>query len=121
MSDATTPAQPASPLPANPATVSQPAGAGLDRAAFFSALGNPLRWQMVKMLADGSALSASQFASALKRDFDGVSKHLRILREAGVLAWRAGEDRRLALYHIPEAARRVDGALDYGFCVIRAE
>ncbi len=86
---------------------------------FFAALGNPLRWEMVKLLATGSAMSATAMAEALHRDFDGVSKHLHILRNAGVLSWRAGEDRRQALYFIPEANRRLDGALDYGSCVIR--
>ncbi len=73
------------------------------------------------MLAGGRALSASQVAAAVQRDFDGVSKHLRILRKARVLASRSAEDRRTELYFIPEANRRADGALDYGFCVVRVE
>ena len=52
-------------------------------------------------------------------DDDGVSKHLRVMRAAGVLASKRGEDRRLELYHIPESIRRVDGVVDLGFCAIR--
>jgi predicted transcriptional regulator len=71
------------------------------------------------MLAGGQALSASQVASALKRDFDGVSKHLRLLRAAGVVASRPGEDQRFELYYIPAAYRPQPGVVDYGFCLLR--
>ena len=71
------------------------------------------------MLAEGRGLSASQVAARVKRDFDGVSKHLRLMREAGVLTSMRGEDRRLELYHIPESILRADGVVDLGFCAIR--
>ena len=91
----------------------------IDPATAFAALGNPLRWSILKMLADGRGLSASQVATAVKRDFDGVSKHLRIMRAAGVLASKRGEDRRLELYYIPDSILRADGVIDLGFCAIR--
>ena len=104
-----------------PVATAVPAAGGkvLDPAKAFAALGNPLRWSIYQMLADGRALSASQVAAVVKRDFDGVSKHLRVMRAAGVLASKRGEDRRLELYHIPDAIRRADGVADLGFCVIR--
>ncbi|MBE7496240.1 MAG: winged helix-turn-helix transcriptional regulator [Verrucomicrobiaceae bacterium] len=92
---------------------------GLDPAKAFAALGNPLRWSIYQMLADGRAMSASEVAAVVKRDFDGVSKHLRLMRAAGVLVSKRGEDRRLELYYIPETIRRADGVADLGFCVIR--
>jgi len=101
------------------ATPTATVGKGIDPAEAFAALGNPLRWSIYQMLADGRALSASQVAAVVKRDFDGVSKHLRVMRAAGVLASKRGEDRRLELYHIPETIRRADGVADLGFCVIR--
>lgn len=94
-------------------------GKGLAPAKAFAALGNPLRWSICQMLADGRAMSASQVAAVVKRDFDGVSKHLRVMRAAGVLASKRGEDRRLELYHIPQALLRADGVVDLGFCAIR--
>jgi predicted transcriptional regulator len=48
-----------------------------------------------------------------------VSKHLRLLREAGLLEWRAGQDRRLLFFSMPEAYRRVPGVLDFGVCTVR--
>lgn len=91
----------------------------MDPAKAFAALGNPLRWRIYQMLADGRAMSASEVAAVVKRDFDGVSKHLRLMRAAGVLASKRGEDRRVELYHIPESIRRADGVADLGFCAIR--
>ncbi len=78
-----------------------------------------MRWELVKIMATGKALSASEAAKAVGRDFDGVSKHLRILRRARVVASRRAEDGRLKLYFIPEENRRMDGVLDYGFCAIK--
>ncbi len=67
------------------------------------------------MLADGRAMSATDVAGILKRDFDGISKHLRILRAAGVVRSRPGEDRRVAAFEIAEANRPEPGVLVYGF------
>ena len=84
---------------------------------FFAALGNPMRWQVVQMLASGDALPASEVAAQLKRDFDGVSKHLRVMRAAGVLtSHRCPVDGRLERYSIPKFVRVEPGVLDYGFC-----
>ncbi len=112
------------PSPGSAGGLSTPAGAVkpasvIDPPEAFAALGNPLRWEILKMLADGRGLSASQVAAAVKRDFDGVSKHLRIMRAAGVLTSKRGEDRRLEMYSIPESILRADGVVDLGFCAIR--
>lgn len=120
MSDAASPLVPGDSV-ATPAVSATHAAAarGLDPAKAFAALGNPLRWSIYQMLADGRAMSASEVAVVVKRDFDGVSKHLRLMRAAGVLASKRGEDRRSELYFIPETIRRADGVADLGFCVIR--
>ena len=74
---------------------------------------------MVQLLADGRAWSAVWFAQKVGRDFDGVSKHLRVLADARVVSCKPGEDQRLRLYFVPESVRRADGVLDYGMCVIQ--
>lgn len=85
----------------------------------LAALANPHRWQFVQLLADGRPRSASAVAERFGRDFDGVSKHLRLLRSAGVLASRRGDDRRQELFFLPSIFRVRDGELDFGFCVFR--
>lgn len=91
----------------------------LDPVTVFSMLGSKTRWPILQLLADGKPRMATEVASALKRDFDGVSKHLRLMEEAGVLDWCSGEDRRMVLFFVPEAYRRVAGVLDFGVCTVR--
>lgn len=109
---------PASPSPsqARPSVspVLQPVVPPSNAPRFFAALGNPLRWEMVKLLVKHGPMSATQVAGLLKRDFDGVSKHLRVLREAGVVRSVAGEDRRLVFFAIPAVNQPEPGLLDYG-------
>jgi len=85
----------------------------------FAVLASPLRWQILQMLKSGEALTASQMAAVVQRDFDGVSKHLRVMRDAGVLASQPGEDRRHTHYFLPEKFRREPGILDFGVCRVR--
>lgn len=99
----------------------QTVAAAPDPVAVFAMLGSELRWQMVKMLAGGATRSASELAAELGRDFDGVSKHLRLMREAGVLASQPGADRRHTHYFIPVAFRREAGILDFGVCRVRLD
>lgn len=65
------------------------------------ALDSEVRWPIMKMLADGRKLSISEAAAAIGRDRDGVSRQLKVLREAGVVEVYAGEDRRQTIYQLP--------------------
>jgi hypothetical protein len=69
---------------------------------------------MVKLLVKQGPMCATQVAAVLKRDFDGVSKHLRVLRQGGVVQSVPGQDRRLAFFRIPPANQPEPGLLDYG-------
>jgi DNA-binding MarR family transcriptional regulator len=88
----------------------------LNRNALLLALANEDRWAVVLMLADGRRMSVSQIAGALGRKFDGTSKTLLVLCDAGVIARYRGEDARNILYQIPAAFRTTPGVLDFGFC-----
>lgn len=91
----------------------------LNPIVVFEALGSKIRWPIIQLLADGTPRTATDVASVLKRDFDGVSKHLRLMRDAGVVDAKPGEDRRLLFFFIPPENRREAGVLDYGICTIR--
>ncbi|MCB1231274.1 MAG: winged helix-turn-helix transcriptional regulator [Verrucomicrobiae bacterium] len=91
----------------------------LNPGKVLSALGNELRWEMLKLLADGSALHAAAVARHFDRDFDGISKHLRILRSAGVLKSKRSKDRRVEQYYVPAVFRQIHGQIDLGFCLFR--
>ena len=92
----------------------------LNPDAVFAALANPTRVTMLMMLAEGQALAAAQFTTRLGGNFDTLSKHLRIMRDSGIVASRPGEnDNRLACYFIPDRYRTTPGQIDYGCCVLR--
>lgn len=102
----------------NSSDCGQPA-AQLDPVAVFSALGSKVRWPIIQLLADGTPRTATDVASALHRDFDGVSKHLKLMAEAGVVLSEPGDDRRYVFFSIPPEKRREAGVLDYGICTVR--
>jgi len=54
----------------------------------FSALADPTRRQIVELLARGGAMPAGQIAAAFHSARPTVSRHLRVLRNAGVVAVR---------------------------------
>lgn len=110
MSDQTSPPAPGA---------ESPGVSDLNPADFFFALGSEVRWAIFQLLADGKPRRATDVAAVLKRDFDGVSKHLRLMREAGAVSVVTGEDRRYVWFVIPSKYRREAGVVEYGWCTIR--
>ena len=102
--------------PVQPAAV--PVLPRLDPVAVFFALGSGVRLPIIRMLANGEALSVGAIAGALGRDIDGVGKQLFVLRNAGVVSAAYGEDRRQTIYQIPANLRPAPGVLDVGFARI---
>jgi ArsR family transcriptional regulator len=54
------------------------------KAKILKALGHPTRLYIVEALADGEKC-VCQFVEAINADFSTVSKHLSVLKEAGVV------------------------------------
>jgi DNA-binding transcriptional ArsR family regulator len=62
-------------------------------AAVFAALGDPTRLALVVRLSDGSRQSIAQLTDGHALTRQAISKHLRVLEEAGVVAsQRAGRE-----------------------------
>lgn len=55
-------------------------------AATLAAIGEPTRFAIVELLRDGGAPSVSELAEALDIRQPQASKHLQVLREAGVVS-----------------------------------
>jgi DNA-binding transcriptional ArsR family regulator len=74
---------------------------GLDalRGDPFDALGDPQRRAIVELLASGGDRSVQQLADALPISRPAVSRHLRLLKEAGLVTDRAEGARRLYRLH----------------------
>jgi DNA-binding transcriptional ArsR family regulator len=91
----------------------------------LQALADPIRHAVLRELAAGRSRSVQELAGVLKRDPDLVSKHLRVLRDAGavVVVPAPDGDGRKQHHAVPEAYRRVEPAggpvIDYGVCVLR--
>lgn len=54
-------------------------------AHIFAALGDPTRLKLVALLCAGSALSIAQLTATTEISRQGVTKHLQVLAEAGVV------------------------------------
>ena len=79
-------------------------GAGL--AEVFAALGDPTRLQLVSLLCAGGLLSIAQLTTATDISRQGVTKHLQVLADAGLVRdVKLGRERRWQL-----APERIDEA-----------
>jgi DNA-binding transcriptional ArsR family regulator len=69
----------------------------------FEALADPTRLRMVELLAERER-PAGELAEAFTVSRPAVSRHLRVLREAGLVRWRGEAQRRIyALDPLPLA------------------
>lgn len=63
-------------------------------APVFAALGDPTRLMLVSLLSDGGAHSISQLTEATEISRQGVTKHLSVLADAGLVSdIRSGRER----------------------------
>jgi hypothetical protein len=93
---------------------------GVDPRTLFSALTHPIRLKLLRLMADGRMLCASEAASLMHRDIDIVIQHLRVLKNAGLLNWKFSEqDARFLLYYLKPEWRPQPDVLDFGFCKIQ--
>jgi len=69
--------------------IQHPATAALDLATIMRTLGDPVRLEIVRLLADGRPRSCGELSTALALPASTGSYHLRLLREAGITRTRA--------------------------------
>ncbi len=82
-------------------------------AAVFEALADPTRRQIVQLLGEGQR-RAGQLASAVSTAAPAVSRHLRVLLEAGIVAdERPRDDARVRMFRLrPESMVALQSWLD---------
>jgi predicted transcriptional regulator len=96
----------------------------VDMVNLLRALGNPVRWEVLRLLATEGPQSVTVLAARTDRAQHSMSKHMQILREVGavVMVADANGDGRKLFHALPPGCLR-DGAngkeLDYGACVLR--
>jgi DNA-binding transcriptional ArsR family regulator len=82
----------------------------MNQMSAYAALAEPHRRQILDLLRDGER-PAGELVKRLDLSQPGVSKHLKILREAGLVAVRVDGKRRLYSLH-PEPLVEVDQWLE---------
>ena len=90
----------------------------LDPVAVHFALGSSVRWPILKLLADGRAMSITECAAVAGCTRENMGKQMLVLLNAGVVDCHYGADRRQSIYSIPARRRIAPGVVDYGFCTI---
>src|SRR6185436_12107545 len=89
----------------------------------LKALGEETRFRILKLLFNRSPLSVNQISDRLKVSQYNVSKHLRIMREAGLL--ETEKHGKLRLYTVASNLRSQVAAsqqiLDLGCCTFRLD
>jgi DNA-binding transcriptional ArsR family regulator len=69
--------------------IAHPAASALDLATIMRTVGDPLRLDIVRLLADDTPRPCSEVSAAMGLPVSTCSYHLRLLREAGVTRTRA--------------------------------
>jgi hypothetical protein len=101
-------------------TVASPApkAATIPPVRLFKLLGNPLRWELMLLYADGRLMSATDATPVVHRPFHMVLKHLRILREARP-CWTVNRAIRMPDSYCTTCQNN-DGPVDHGLGAIES-
>ena len=84
---------------------------GFDPAPVFAALGDPTRLALLLRLSDGQACSIAGLSTDIDLTRQAVTKHLRVLEEAGLVASeRTGRETRFV--YRPEQVEQAKAYLD---------
>lgn len=95
----------------NARPASRRGAAAADPAPIFAALGDATRLRLVTRLSDGEPRSITQLTGGLGLTRQGVTKHLRVLEAAGLVASiRVGRESRFAF--MPEPVAQLRSYLD---------
>jgi DNA-binding transcriptional ArsR family regulator len=72
----------------------------------FSALGDPVRFAIVERLLRDGELSAGELQNEAEISPPAISRHLRVLREAGIVRRRSDKQKRMYSAN-PDAVRAI--------------
>lgn len=92
--------------------IPHPSTEALDLALIMRTVGDPLRLEIVRLLADGQERSCHDIQHALGLPASTGSYHLRLLREAGVTRTRADGTQRIISLRRDDLESRFPGLVD---------
>jgi DNA-binding transcriptional ArsR family regulator len=85
-------------------------------AEILGATSNPARWNLLRELASGEPLMVSELAERLGQSLDTTSKHMAILRNAGIAIQGRNRLYQIAPQFLTDKAERI---IDFGYCLLR--
>jgi DNA-binding transcriptional ArsR family regulator len=92
--------------------IPHPAKSALDLAMIMRTVGDPLRLEIVRLLADGQPRTCNELERIFGLPTSTGSYHLRLLREAGVTRTRAQGTLRIISLRRDDLEARFPGLLD---------
>lgn len=92
--------------------IPHPAASALDLATIMRTVGDPLRLEIVRLLADGRPRVCNEIAGHLDLPASTGSYHLRLLREAGLTRSRPDGTQRLISLRRDDLEDRFPGLVD---------
>jgi DNA-binding transcriptional ArsR family regulator len=89
-----------------------------DLKRLASALGHTTRWKMLRELSAGEPRTIDEMAKVAGCSYDNASKHLGMLRKAGLVVQGRGR-----LYELPKSYLPAPGqpVVDFGHCLLRLD
>lgn len=95
-----------------PEKIFHPAASSLDLATIMRTLGDPVRLEILRLLADGRPRLCGEISDTLGLPTSTSSYHLRLLREAGVTHSRAAGTQRYVTVRRDDLDERFPGLVD---------
>jgi DNA-binding transcriptional ArsR family regulator len=92
--------------------IPHPSVEALDLATIMRTLGDPLRLDVVRLLADDRPRDCGEISDSLGLPASTSSYHLRLLREAGVTRTRAAGTQRIISLRRDDLEQRFPGLVD---------
>jgi DNA-binding transcriptional ArsR family regulator len=92
--------------------IPHPSAESLDLATIMRTVGDPVRLEIVRLLADGEERICSELSGPLGLPTSTCSYHLRLLREAGVTRTRPVGTQRVISLRSRDLDERFPGLLD---------
>ena len=89
-----------------------------DLEMLVTAISHTTRWRMLKELTCGEARTVDELARAGGCSYDNASKHLVMMRKAGLVAQGRGRLYQLPKQYLPTPGQPV---VDFGHCLLRLD
>lgn len=100
-------------MPEPPSTAAAPT---LRLETVLICISSTTRWEMLRELADGGSLMVSELARRTGWAARVISKHLALLRKAGIIINPRGRLFEIAPQFVADKSQRL---LDFGWCTLR--